>query len=87
MAEGCKPQACARATRLITVHLDPVHLTPRREFDFDDVHGSYECAARAFVPNRAPDAIGGFEEGFTRPGLRPELVGLLRAQPIVSDTH
>jgi len=29
LTEGCKPQACARVTGLITVHLDPVHLTPR----------------------------------------------------------
>ena len=86
MAEGCEPQACARVTGLITVHLDPVDLTLRGGCKFRIVHGSHESASRAFVPNRSPDAIGGFEEGLTRPRLRPELVGLLCAQPVVADT-
>ena len=34
MAESCEPQACARVTGLITVHLDPAHLTPRGSLSF-----------------------------------------------------
>ena len=48
MAEGCKPRACARVTGLITVHLDPVHFTPREGLSFATLVGIVN-ARRAFL--------------------------------------
>ena len=86
LAEGVTPQAGVQVTGLITVHLDPVHLTPKGEFKLGDLRRCYECPPCILMTNRSPNSISRLKQGSARPGLRPKLVGLRPAYPIITDT-
>ena len=69
------------------------HRTPRSrpldsegEFKLGDLRRCYERPPCILMTNRSPNSISRLKQGSARPGLRPKLVGLRPAYPIVTDT-